>query len=34
VGAIRMALDTVDRLARQLTNAMMKQPDEPDEKND
>jgi molecular chaperone DnaK len=34
VGSIRMALDTVDRLARQLTNAMMKQPDEPDEKND
>jgi molecular chaperone DnaK len=33
VGAIRMALDTVDRLARQLTNAMMKQSDEPDEKD-
>jgi molecular chaperone DnaK len=28
VGAIRLALDSVDRLARQLTNAMMKQTDE------
>jgi molecular chaperone DnaK len=33
VGAIRMALDTVERLARQLTNAMMNQADD-DEKND
>jgi molecular chaperone DnaK len=30
VGAIRLALDSVDRLARQLTNAMMKQADEPE----
>jgi molecular chaperone DnaK len=30
VGAIRLALDSVDRLARQLTNAMMKQVDEPE----
>jgi molecular chaperone DnaK len=28
VGEIRMALDSVERLARQLTNAMMKQPDQ------
>jgi hypothetical protein len=27
VGAIRLALDSVDRLARQLTNAMMTQAD-------
>ena len=33
VGAIRMALDAVDRLARQLTNAMLKQPDEPEKKD-
>jgi hypothetical protein len=30
VGAIRMALDAVDRLARQLTAAMMKQADDPE----
>jgi molecular chaperone DnaK len=34
VGAIRMALDSVDRLARQLTNAMMKQTDEVEQKDD
>ena len=33
VGAIRMALDAVDRLARQLTNAMLKQTDEPEKKD-
>jgi molecular chaperone DnaK len=33
VGAVRMALDAVDRLARQLTNAMLKQTDEPEKKD-
>jgi molecular chaperone DnaK len=32
VGAVRMALDAVDRLARQLTNAMLKQADEAQKK--
>jgi molecular chaperone DnaK len=32
VGAVRMALDAVDRLARQLTNAMLKQSDEAQKK--
>jgi hypothetical protein len=30
IGEIRMAMDGVDRLARQLTNAMMKQSAEPE----
>ncbi|MDX6306905.1 MAG: molecular chaperone DnaK, partial [Blastocatellia bacterium] len=34
VGAIRLALDSVDRLARQLTTAMMKQMDEAEAKED
>ena len=34
VGAIRMGLDSVDRLARQLTNAMMKQTDEDETKDE
>src|SRR5712671_2291155 len=34
VGAIRLALDAVDRLARQLTTAMMKQMDEAEAKED
>src|SRR6266436_6611078 len=34
VGAIRLALDSVDRLARQLTTAMMKQMDEAETKED
>jgi molecular chaperone DnaK len=34
VGAIRLALDSVDRLARQLTTAMMKQMDEAQTKED
>ncbi len=33
VGAVRLALDAVDRLARQLTNAMMKQGEEVDTKD-
>jgi len=33
VGAIRLALDSVDRLARQLTNAMMSQADEAETKD-
>src|SRR5437588_4920058 len=33
VGEIRMSLDSVDRLARQLTDAMMKQVDEADHKD-
>src|SRR5713101_7378135 len=34
VGEIRMALDSVDRLARQLTSAMMKQPDLAEKKDE
>jgi len=33
VGAIRLALDSVDRLARQLTTAMMKQIEDAEAKN-
>jgi len=34
VGAVRLAMDSVDRLARQLTNAMMMQGSSTDEKSD
>jgi len=34
VGEIKMAIDAVERVARQLTNAMMKEPEEPQPKPD